>query len=232
MVKNAILSATKANNLFWLGRYEDRVYMTLHMMNKCCDKMIDGSPEEYMDLWRKLDATGIYATNDQFTLGMLYDESNPCSLISAQRHAMDNAILVREDILSETLSYVEMSTSLMNKCKQVQEKNITHLQPIIDWSLAFWGSAEQRVQNHRALALMMLGRNIENMDMQLRFNYSLRRLLLAFESLRRYTHELDEMTDHNMDTRIENLLTKDKFNLDNTNYKYELIKYVNQLVRV
>lgn len=232
MVKNDILSATKANNLYWLGRYEDRVYMTLHVMNKCYDKMIDGNPDDYMDMWKRLDATGIYATTEEFTLGMLYDESNPCSLISAQRCAMDNAILVREDILSETLSYVEMSMALMRKCKEASELNITALQSVIDWSLAFWGSAEQRVQNHRALTLMMLGRNVENLDMQLRFGYSFRRVTLAFESLKRHMRELDEMIDSNMESRVGGLLSAELFDLEDVGYKYELIKYVNQLVRV
>ena len=43
MVKNTIISANKANSLFWLGRYEERVYITLHLMRKCYDKMIDGN---------------------------------------------------------------------------------------------------------------------------------------------------------------------------------------------
>ena len=47
MVKNTIISANKANSLFWLGRYEERVYITLHLMRKCYDKMIDGEMEDY-----------------------------------------------------------------------------------------------------------------------------------------------------------------------------------------
>ena len=47
MVKNNIISAAKANRLYWLGRYEERVYLTLHLLRKCYDKMIDGTPEDY-----------------------------------------------------------------------------------------------------------------------------------------------------------------------------------------
>ena len=83
MVKSDIISATKANRLYWLGRYEMRVYLTLHQLNKCCDEMIDGSPEAYHAVWTKLDAMGNYKTNDEFILGMLYDENNPSSVISA-----------------------------------------------------------------------------------------------------------------------------------------------------
>ena len=51
---------------------------------------------------------------------------------------------------------------MMKKLKAAHEMNITALQPVIDWSLAFWGSAEQRLQNHKALNIMMIGRNVEN----------------------------------------------------------------------
>ena len=74
MVKNTIISANKANSLFWLGRYEERVYITLHLMRKCYDKMIDGEMEDYWPFWQKLDPQGVYQTNDEFTLGMMYDD--------------------------------------------------------------------------------------------------------------------------------------------------------------
>ena len=59
MVKNTIISANKANSLFWLGRYEERVYITLHLMRMCYDKMIDGEMEDYWPFWQKLDPQGV-----------------------------------------------------------------------------------------------------------------------------------------------------------------------------
>ena len=232
MVKSDIISATKANRLYWLGRYECRVYLTLHQLNKCFDEMIDGEPDEYTEFWSKLDATGIYKTNEEFTFGMLYDDTNPCSVLSAQKFAMDNAILLREDIMSETLSYLEMSVALLKKCKQEATVNISHLQPVIDWALAFWGSAEQRLQNHKALDIMMIGRNIENLDMQIRFNYPFRRVALAYDSLKRYCKNMSGALDENISSQLDSLITLEKYDLGNDEYKTKLIKYVNQLVRV
>ena len=232
MVKSNILSATKANNLFWLGRYEARVYMTLHFMNKCYDKMIDGKPADYMDLWTKLDVTGLYDTPEAFTLGMLYDENNPSSLISAQRLAMDNAILLREDLTSETLSYLEMSMALMRRGKAAAQTSIIEFQPVIDWSLAFWGSAEQRVQNHRAVTLMMLGRCVENMDLLTRFGYPQRRIHHVLEALQRHTIGMDDMLDDNMLEQVVDMIESPLFDLSNDEFKYTLLKYANQIVRV
>ena len=232
MVKSDIISATKANRLYWLGRYECRVYLTLHQLNKCFDEMIDGEPDDYTEFWSKLDATGIYKTNEEFTFGMLYDDTNPCSVLSAQKFAMDNAILLREDIMSETLSYLEMSVALLKKCKQEATVNISHLQPVIDWALAFWGSADQRLQNHKALDIMMIGRNIENLDMQIRFNYPFRRVALAYDSLKRYCKNMSGALDENISSQLDSLITLEKYDLGNDEYKTKLIKYVNQLVRV
>ena len=232
MVKSDVISATKANRLYWLGRYECRVYLTLHQLNKCFDEMIDGEPDDYTEFWSKLDATGIYKTNEEFTFGMLYDETNPCSVLSAQKFAMDNAIMLREDIMSETLSYLEMSVALLKKCKQEATVNISHLQPVIDWALAFWGSAEQRLQNHKALDIMMIGRNIENLDMQIRFNYPFRRVALAYDSLKRYCKSMSGALDEHISAQLDSLITLEKFDLGNDEYKTKLIKYVNQLVRV
>lgn len=233
MVRSEIISALKANRLYWLGRYENRVYLTLHQLNKCHDRMIDGEPAEYEALWKRLDISGAYATNEAFTLGLLYDEANPCSLLSAQRSAMDNAMLLREDIMSETLSYLEMSMALMKKCKAEGNANPTCLQAVTDWTMAFWGSAEQRLQNHRALNLMMLGRNVENIDMLLRFGYPHRRIALAYESLRRYCTEADEdVIDPNILCQLDALLAEEAFDGGNDTYTFKVISLVNQLVRV
>lgn len=232
MASEKILSATKANNLFWLGRYESRVYMTLHLMNKVFDKMIDGSPADYMDLWNKLDMTGIYDTPEAFTLGMLYDEDNPSSLISSQRLAMDNAILLREDIMSESLSYLEMSTALLRKSKAVGETNISELQSVIDWSLAFWGSAELRTRNIRAIVLMILGRNVELMDMLIRFGYPYNRVETAFGAVKRYAKDIPEMVDENILGHVEAMFVPDQYEPESDEYKYTLLKYVNQIARV
>lgn len=232
MVRHTVISANKANNLFWLGRYEERVYITLHQLRKCYDKMIDGKQADYQPTWNKLDLTGSYHTREEFTLGMMYDTNNPGSVLSTQLKAMDNAILLREDIMSETLSYLEMSVVLMKECSQEKAINVSCLQPVIDWSLAFWGSAEQRIRNHNALNLMMIGRNIENLDMLLRFDYSYDRITLALDSILRYSKLMPSLLDEQVEYKLSNLLTPEQFNLSNPTYKTELLYLVNQWVKL
>ena len=37
------ISATKANRLYWLGRYAERVYISLHLLRRYYDKMTEVS---------------------------------------------------------------------------------------------------------------------------------------------------------------------------------------------
>ncbi|MGN1376399.1 MAG: alpha-E domain-containing protein [Prevotella sp.] len=232
MVKNDILSATKANRFYWLGRYVERVYMTLHVLNKCYDKMIDGEPDDYMSLWSKLDITGAYNDNDEFVFGMMYDLDNPSSVLSSLESAKSNAILLREDIMSETLSYIEMSVALVKRCKEKHLLTPVSLQSVIDWSLAFWGSAEQRLQNHKALAIMQAGRNVENIDMKLRFGYSFRRISLAYESLGRYSIEIADEIDSNIKKQIDAMIDCGSLDSETDDRRSVMLKYINRLVRV
>lgn len=222
----------KANRLYWLGRYEERVYLTLHLLRKCYDKMIDGEPEDYETFWQKLDVCNTYKTEEDFQWGMMYDEENVNSVISAQLRAQDNAILLREDIMSETLSYIEMSIALMRRLKAEHSENITKLQSVTDWALAFWGSVQQRVYNNKTLALMYLGREMETLDFLLRYNYPFERVLNTFELMSRYLEDYPEFCDNKVMADIESMLMAKRSGVEMKNFESNLLYCLRQLVTV
>lgn len=232
MVKSNAISAMKANRLYWLGRYEERVYMTLHLLRQCYDRMIDGDTADYEEFWQKLDASGSYSSPDEFRLGMLYDTKNPNSIISEINFAKDNAILLREDITSETLSFIEMSIAHMNKCKAEVETNITTLQPITDWSLAFWGSVFQRLHNPKIISLIVIGRNVEYMDMLIRFGYPFDRIRQSYEEVKAYGKDVKRIFDTVIESQLDYLLTAEQYNPSDMEYRNKVLKFINQLVLV
>lgn len=232
MVRNKIISASKANRLYWLGRYEERVYLTLHLLRKCYDKMIDGDSADYDAFWQKLDIYNSYQKEDEFISGMMFDDKNPTSVMSAQLRAQDNAILLREDIMSETLSYIEMSVALMRRLKTEPTTNIIKLQPVTDWALAFWGSVQQRVFNGKARMLMYLGREMENMDFLLRFNYPVERINISFELIKKHLLCYPEFYDKNIMANIEDIIAGEQYSTEHSDIRIVLMKYFNQLVTV
>ena len=157
---NRFMSANQANSLFWLGRYAERGYLMLHLMRRAYDEVIDVPVGEvpYSDFLTKINGfvTSDFTTSYQM-MKQIYDTGTPTSLRSIIERMMDNAITLRSQIYSESFSYIELCRGLIQEKASQQETNITALQPITDWLLAFWGSIRERVHG-RAYSLLEVGR--------------------------------------------------------------------------
>jgi hypothetical protein len=79
---------------------------------------------------------------------------------------------------------------------------------------------------------MMIGRNVENLDMLLRFDYPYERVTLAYDSLKRYLRQISTIVDDHIEGQLNSLIIEERFNLNDVEYKNKLLKFINQLVRV
>lgn len=226
------ISAGKANSLFWLGRYTERVYLELHLLRRYYDKMIDGKPEEYAEYYKYLDVANPYEDERSFRLGFLYDEKNPCSVYSSMISANDNAILLRDEIISETLSYIQMSLVLLKENKEKEIENVTNLQNVTDWLLAFWGSVDERIFDDRVANFMKSGKMVELLDILARFQYPFFRLREVFDRLLKCADIEKGMFDKHLLAQMDEMLTEKEFRISEPEYRYKFLKYLNQLVLV
>ncbi len=177
------LSPAKADRLYWLGRYSERVYTVLHLLRKYYDSMIDN--KDTMAHKEFCERLGIPCNTDNssaFVHSFLYDETNAFSVMNMLERVKDNAILLREDIKSETLSYVEMAINFMKEA----EKNNTglyDLQFVTDMIMAFFGALEERIHNTHVRNVIKIGLYIEKIDLNIRFGYSPDRIKDTFNRL-------------------------------------------------
>ncbi len=231
MVTNYTITATKANRLYWLGRYVERAYISLHLLRRYYDRMIDGDPKDYQEYYSKLDIINNNQLSDEaFRMAQLYDPQNSSSIRSCLEAAMDNGIVLREEIKSESLAYVEMSLSHLKKCAAKQESNITELQPVTDYLLAFFGSIEERVFEQRIRNFIIMGKLVENIDLHIRFDYPFYRIKEAYESLKRCADIEDHIFDHTISQRLEELLKPDLYEAKEGGYRNTLLQYLNHWV--
>lgn len=179
---NNAISSIKANHLFWMGRYAERVYLALHLLRKHYDLMIDENEEAYKLFCTRMGIENKYSSAEHFMESYLYDLDNSDSVINMLERANDNAILLREEIKSETLSYIQLA---INYIKNSKEKNagIGTLQYITDCILAFWGSVYERIDTKNIRKVILFGKFVESSDIHIRFEYLLDRIICLSERM-------------------------------------------------
>lgn len=83
------------NNLFWLGRYVERVFTTLNSFFKYADRFIEGGQAAYEKYLADINVPNIYEDADDFFHRYVFDLSNPDSIIANLDRALGNGIVLR-----------------------------------------------------------------------------------------------------------------------------------------
>ncbi|MDY3918979.1 MAG: alpha-E domain-containing protein [Candidatus Limivivens sp.] len=177
-----IISLEKVDHLFWLGRYTERVFTTLRMFNQYFDLMIDKDVEAYKPYCEKLSIPDIYLDKDDFIERYLFDGENPDSLYSNLKRAYDNAIVMREELSSDVLAYIQLSLDVM-AASQKATAPLLELQKVVDYLFAFWGSVDDYVDNEECRNIMKCGKYVERLDLYMRFESDFLHLEKEFSKL-------------------------------------------------
>lgn len=231
-----VLSANTANRLYWLGRYAERGYLFLHLMRKAYDEVLDvpvGETPVYSDFLKKLDVfvEGSLDTSFQI-MDQLYNPDTVTSLRSIIEYMMDNAIVLRTEIRTESFSYIEICRDLIRAKSEIRDTNITNLQPITDALLAFWGSIQERVYG-QPRTFLMLGKLVEHLDMNIRFDYKHYRVEEALYVLDKFIADDPSMVDKVMNLKLRALIAdKEEYEKFDADYKSKMLNYLNCLVLI
>ena len=166
-----IISLEQTDRLYWLGRYTERVYTTLRLYSNSFDTMIDEISDSYRDFCEMIDIPDVYGSKEVLREKYPFDEENPDSILSNLTRAYDNAIVLREEIGSETLSYIQLAIYDMNKAK-ISRAPLIEMQRVIDNILAFWGIVDDSIDSRQVRNIIKTGKRIERIDLYARLGIS------------------------------------------------------------
>ena len=156
-----VLSFENIDRLLWLGRYSERVYTSLRSFAEKYDSMTGFNFNSGQNRESK----------SEFTKRYCFDKANPSSIFSSLLRMYDNAIVLRDEIGSETFSYVQLALYEMNNAERA-ETPLLHLQKVIDNIAAFWGMADDIIEDERVRGIIKLGKRIERIDLYARLHMS------------------------------------------------------------
>lgn len=162
-----IVSVEKANHLYWLGRYTERVFTTLKGFISVYDNMLDSDPTAYKKYCESIGITDIYQSKDDFIVHYINDISDGNSIINSLHRAYDNGIVLRGEIGSETLGYLQMAINCFDEYA-AGSFSLYRYQRVLDFLYAFWGCADDCVEDETSRNILKCGRYMERLDLYLR----------------------------------------------------------------
>lgn len=157
------------DNLFWLGRYTERVFITLNSFFKYADKIIEAGDDFYGKYLADINVPNIYKNSEDFFDRYVFDEDDPNSIFSNLNRALGNGIVLREEIKTPSLSYLQMAADKFRSCRGTDKIRYDML-PVRDAIYAFWGSVDNNMTDFDALRIIHLGKSVERVDMSLRLS--------------------------------------------------------------
>lgn len=208
----------------------------MHLMRRAYDEVIDTHVvgNTYSDFLEKL---GGYVANSNMDscdqmMSQIYDPATVTSVHNIIERMMDNAIVLRPYIYSESVSYIELCRDFLRSKSENKVMNITELQPITDWLLSFWGSVRERVSGN-AYTLLETGRLIEHLDMNIRFEYKHYRIDETWDRVKKLMLAEPDLFDRVQAGRFEMFAaTQEAFDSNIKEHKPEMMAAINGLVKV
>jgi len=176
------ISVEYSSNLYWLGRYAERVYTTLGTFFNYNDKSLDKDKNAYKEFLATLEIEDKYGDHLRFIQGYLYDGADCFTISSTLRFAHDNALVCRNVIGSEALAYIQLAADAFRSSRKAKNLRLA-LMPVIDYLLAFWGSIDDKIASSEARTIVKCGKLVERLDLYFRFAYDYKLINSEYEKL-------------------------------------------------
>lgn len=165
---NTPLTLKNVDAIYWLGRYTERVLTTLKFLMDIYDSNLD-SDFDYHKYCHDLEIYDDFTSLEDFCKRYAFDKYYASSIISSMNRSYDNAIMLRDTIGSEALSYIEMALRDMEKA-EFSATPVLEFQNVIDFIMAFKGQFFDSICDHNVRCILNSGMTIERLDMYLRLD--------------------------------------------------------------
>ena len=204
-----VISLDRADSLFWLGRYTERVFTTVKEFFDYYDRMIDQNEDAYKRFCMRLSIPDVYRNHENFVKDYILDEENPDSIISNMKRAYDNAIVSRDDVSTESMAYLELCLQAIRREKG-SPAPVFELQSVVDDIYAFWGSIDDCVLDEENRNIIKCGRYVERMDLYLRLNHSYEEISKEFAKFSNRLERVRIGYDHDKFQLLEDMMSREE----------------------
>ena len=162
-----LLTANVANNLYWFGRYLERIEATLIEVVIAFDAVIDTDKNKGKDFYKKLDIDIEYSSAKEFLkAGICGNHEANLSLLMS--YVRENAIICRSVMDTEAFgSVIELSTLLKHSCNNTFELDYEFIDKVQSLISEIWGELTRKQHRNTSDYFIRLGKLVEKVDFHL-----------------------------------------------------------------
>lgn len=197
-----IMTIEHADRLYWLGRYTERVYSTIGFFSKSFDRVINHDETACAEFCRALDIPNIYSGWNDFLRRYNFDRTNPDSVASNLERVYDNAVVMRDEIGSDAICYIQMAVYALERAAE-SETPYLEMQKVSDNMLAFWGITDDQIESENVRNIIKVGKRIERIDLYARLKQPREALK---REIRRLVGRIDRTSLHYSQSMVSQLL--------------------------
>jgi uncharacterized alpha-E superfamily protein len=165
-----LLTANVATNLYWLGRYLERIEETLHQVIIAYDKIVDVDKEAGVKLYKKFDIELRYTDALDFLNEAILGD-HMANLTTLMGYARENAIISRNQLNSGAFGEIIALNALFENISKthaaIDYKFVDSAQSLIS---EIWGELSKRVHRKNSDYFIRLGKLVEEADFYFRFD--------------------------------------------------------------
>ena len=193
------ISLEHSDRLYWLGRYTERFFTTIKALGRQFDKMI-GTAHSYTDYLDCFGLPDIYSDNSDFIRSLLFDENSAHSAAYSLERAYDNGIVLREEISTDSLSFLQMAKDTLSKAEQSGNVRLALL-PLEDIVYSFWGSVNEHIYDDEIRNIIYIGKTVERLDLFMRMKYPFSTVEKEFVRLMKNLNRVPKGTPYRYNTK-------------------------------
>lgn len=194
-------SREHGDKMFWLGRYAERVFTSLKTLEQLYDEALD-KPKCYVEYLNAFGLSDNYENAHEFFRSFVFDENNVSSVRCSLRRAYDNGIVLREEISTEALSFLQLAMDKLDEaagnCGQSLRLRII---PVVDTLYSFWGCVNDHVFEPETKNIILCGKSLERLDLYFRLKYPYQQISTEFERLCRHLGQVPKNSPYRYSTK-------------------------------
>ena len=178
-----LLTANVANNLYWFGRYLERIEATLLEVIEAFDKIIDSDKDFGKEIYKKLEIDLEYSNAKNFLNEAVFGNHH-ANLHILINYAKENAIICRTNMDTEAFgSVIELSNLLKHSCNNTFDLDYEFIDKVQSLISEIWGELTRKQHRQASDYFIRLGKLVEKVDFHLRLGRDKEFSLVVMEEI-------------------------------------------------